>query len=149
MYLMKGVLLDWYSDEKIIFRMIKWNLASKNDSKLWKFPIFDSSDSKSLTRCQKILWICSLGYKNLLNFARHSMKFHTRHHATVHTSLKTVFVQPSRLHFLVITMLFLLKRSSSDFELRGSVPWCWPLFLWDEDTIALEKLFKFIGYCPN
>ena len=68
---------------------------------------------------------------------------------TVHTSLKTVFVQPSRLHFLVITMLFLLKRSSSDFELRGSVPWCWPLFLWDEDTIALEKLFKFIRYCPN
>ena len=61
--------------------MIRWNLASKNDSELWKFPIFDSSDSKSLTRYQKILWICSLGYKNLLNFAWHSTKFYNCHHA--------------------------------------------------------------------
>ena len=82
MYLIKSVLLDWYSDKKIIFRMIRWNLASKNDSELWKFPIFDSSDSKSLTRYQKILWVCSLGYKNLLNFAWHSMKFHNCHHAS-------------------------------------------------------------------
>ena len=47
------------------------------------FTIFDSSDSKSLTRYQKILWICSLGYKNWLNFAWHSMKFHNCHHANV------------------------------------------------------------------
>ena len=82
MYLIKSVLLDWYSDKKIIFRMIRWNLASKNDSELWKFPIFDSSDSKSLTRYQKILWICSLECKkSQLNFAWHSMKFHSCHHA--------------------------------------------------------------------
>ena len=84
MSLMKVILLHWYSDEKIIFRMIKWNLASKNDSKLWKFPIFDSSDSKSLTRYQKILWICSLKCENLLNFTWHSMKFHNCHHANQH-----------------------------------------------------------------
>ena len=52
-------------------------------------------------------------------------------------------MQPSRLHFLLIPTLFLLKRSSSDFELRGSVPAWWPLFLWDEDTMATEKSFEF------
>ena len=81
---MKGVLLDWYLDEKIIFRMIKWDLASKKDSELWEFPIFDTSDSKSLTRYQKILWICSFGYKNLLNFAWHYPKFHNCHHSTAY-----------------------------------------------------------------
>ena len=59
-------------------------LASKNESELWKFPILYSSDSKSLKRYQKILWMCSLGYKNLLNFAWHSMKLYNCHHANTH-----------------------------------------------------------------
>ena len=69
MFLMKVVLID--SDGKIIFRKIKWNLASKNDFEFWKFPIFDSSDTKSFKKYQKILWICSLGYESRLNFSWH------------------------------------------------------------------------------
>ena len=80
MYLMKGVLLDWYSDEKIIFRMIKWNLASKNDSELWKFTIFDSSDSKSLTRYQKSFECCQWDMK-IYWILPDTMKFPNSHHA--------------------------------------------------------------------
>ena len=54
----------------------------KKYCELWKFPILDSSDSKSLTGYQNILWIWLLGCKNLLNFAWHSMKFHNCHHAS-------------------------------------------------------------------
>ena len=39
-------------------------------------PNFTGSDSKSLTSYQKIFWICSLGYKNLLNFTWYTKKFH-------------------------------------------------------------------------
>ena len=79
---MKFFLLGWYSDEKIIFRMIKWNLASKNDSKLWKFPIFDSSDSKCLTRYQKILWVSLFGCKSLSKFIYHTIKFQNCYHTS-------------------------------------------------------------------
>ena len=43
-------------------------------------PIFDSSQSKSLTRYQKILKGCSFGCKNLLNFTCLTMKVHNCHH---------------------------------------------------------------------
>ena len=44
-------------------------------------PIFDNSASNRLTRYQKILWVCSLGSKNLLNFTWVTMKFHDPDHA--------------------------------------------------------------------
>ena len=79
--------------------MIKWKLASRIDSELWKFQIFDSSDSKSLIRYQKILWICSLGHKNLLKFALRPIKFHNCHHASgqagrMFATLLTAKIQP-------------------------------------------------------
>ena len=43
-------------------------------------PIFDDSASNCLTRYQKILWVCSLGSKNLLNFTCLTMKFHDRNY---------------------------------------------------------------------
>jgi len=44
--------------------------------------IFDGSQSKSLTRYQKILKVYSFGFKNLLNLAWLTMKFHNCHHTT-------------------------------------------------------------------
>ena len=70
------VIFRWKND----FQEDQMKLPSKTDSELWKFLIFHSSDSKTLTRYQKILWICSFRYENLLNFAWHSMKFHNCHH---------------------------------------------------------------------
>ena len=46
-------------------------------------PIFDSSQSNSLTR-YKILKGCSFGSKNLLNFTCLTMKFHNYHHSTIY-----------------------------------------------------------------
>ena len=43
-------------------------------------PNFIGSDLKSLTSYQKILSICSLGYKNLLNFTWYTNKFHNCNH---------------------------------------------------------------------
>ena len=56
----------------------------KNDSELGKSPIFDNFEWKSLTRYQKILWICSFGFRILSNFAWKLVKFHICHHANVH-----------------------------------------------------------------
>ena len=41
-------------------------------------PIFDGSASNHFTRYQKILWVCSLECKKLLNFICLPMKFHNR-----------------------------------------------------------------------
>ena len=43
---------------------------------------FDSPQSKSFTRYQKILWERSFGCKNLLNSTCLTMKFHSCHHAS-------------------------------------------------------------------
>ena len=45
-------------------------------------PIFYDSASNRLSRYQKILWVCSLGCKNLLNFTWNTMIFYN----FVHTS---------------------------------------------------------------
>ena len=42
-----------------------WKLASIIDSELWKCLDFGVTDTKSLTKYQKVLWIFSLGYENL------------------------------------------------------------------------------------
>ena len=44
-------------------------------------PIFVGSQLSCLARYHIILWGCSLGCKNLLNFNYHTMKFHNCHHA--------------------------------------------------------------------
>ena len=49
-------------------------------------PIFDGSASNHFTRYQKILWVCSLECKKLLNFICLTMKFLNRHHASVCSS---------------------------------------------------------------
>ena len=49
-------------------------------------PIFDGSQSNPVTRYQKILWGCSLGCKNVLNFIWSHEKFHNRHRTTVHNT---------------------------------------------------------------
>ena len=47
-------------------------------------PIFDRSQSNSLTEYQKILKRCTFGCKNVMNFACLTMKFHICNHTTVH-----------------------------------------------------------------
>ena len=47
-------------------------------------PIFDGSASNHFTRYQKILWVCSLECKKLLNFICLLMKFHNRVYLTIH-----------------------------------------------------------------
>ena len=44
---------------------MNWNLASKIDSELWKFSIFDSSDSKSLAKTHLKMLI---GVKKAIEF---------------------------------------------------------------------------------
>lgn len=66
MLLIKVGLLIQYSNS--FSGRLSLYLATEIDSKLWKCPIFDSFASKSLTKYQKTLRRCSLGYKNLLNF---------------------------------------------------------------------------------
>ena len=89
---MKAVLLISYS-AKIYFRKIKWNLVLKIESELWKWQIFDHFDSKSLRRYQKILWICSLRCKNLLNFTWHTIEFHYCHHTSNQISKVAILYQ--------------------------------------------------------
>ena len=48
-------------------------------------PNFAGSDSKSLNSCQKIHWICSLGYENLMNFTWYIKKFQNCNHTTSYT----------------------------------------------------------------
>ena len=51
-------------------------------------PIFKGLQSNRYTCYQKILLLCSLGCKKLWNFVCLPMKFHNRHHATVHEGKK-------------------------------------------------------------
>ena len=53
MLLMKVVLLIQYSNEKIDFRKINLHLTSKIYFEIWKCPIFASSASNGLTRCDE------------------------------------------------------------------------------------------------
>ena len=47
-------------------------------------PFFVSSQLCCFARYQKILWECSFGCKNLLNFTCHTMKFHNCHQTNVY-----------------------------------------------------------------
>ena len=46
-------------------------------------PIFDDSQLSCVTFHYKILSVCSLGCKNLLNFIWQPANFHNRHHTNV------------------------------------------------------------------
>ena len=80
-YIKVGFLV-WYSNIKIILRMIKLIFGLNNQ--LWKFPIFDCPQSSYTTNYQKILWGSSFGCKNQLNFICHIVKFHNCHHTNDH-----------------------------------------------------------------
>ena len=78
--------LIWYSDKKLFSGRLSWCLASKIDSELRKCPMFVNSASAASNRlriCQKILWVCSLKYKNLLILICLTIKFQDRHDANV------------------------------------------------------------------
>ena len=83
MLLPKFVLLVWYSNTKIIFRIIELVFGLRN--RLWKLkmPNFYCPQSSCLTRYQKILWGSSFGCKNLWSFIYHNMKFHNCHHTAL------------------------------------------------------------------
>ena len=60
--------------------------------------IFYSFASSFLTRYQKILWGGSLGCKKLLKFTCLTMKFHNRHHTTVHFRANLLVTEELRPH---------------------------------------------------
>ena len=62
---------------------MNWFLISKTDSENWKCPIFDSPQSKGLTRYHIIFLEGSFNCKNLLNFTCTTKKFHNCHHTNV------------------------------------------------------------------
>ena len=128
MYLMKGVLLDWYSDEKIIFRMIKWNLASKNDSELWKFPILTPLTQKVLQ-----------GIKKSFEYAHWDIKIYwispdTPRNSTTVITLMTGFI------FTCEERSVINDTSTCDLTMDFDVS----LFEWPESASELQaKLFEF------
>ena len=82
MLLTKVVLLIWYSEKKIVFGKIKLIFGLENWLWFLKMPNLWRLSPNHLKRYQKILWICSLGCKNLLNFTWNTIKFHNPLHAS-------------------------------------------------------------------
>ena len=80
---------------------------------------FDDSDSNSLAIYQKILWICSLGYKDLLNFAWHSMKFYNCHHASIHVQLRCLDILSSFCHASCCLFAIVCR-----FKMPLDTTWC-------------------------
>ena len=100
-------------------------MTSKIDSEPWKCPIFDGSASNCLTRYQKLLWGCSLGCKNLLNFGWDNIKFHNHHQASVYTP-----------HFLVFSIFLYDSLAHWNFTILGKY-----FFLsnsWSIDTVVIR-----------
>ena len=85
-------------------------------------PIFDGSASNHFTRYQKILWVCSLECKKLLNFICLPMKFHNRHHVTpgCHVMMPNTFLSSLKhmWQHLLVTFVDLAKTFWSDLA-----PW--------------------------
>ena len=65
----------WYSNTKILSRLIKLVFGRKSWLKNWKWPIFDCPQLTFIAKNQKILWAHSFGCKSLLDVNWHSMKF--------------------------------------------------------------------------
>ena len=55
-----------------------------------------SLNKVSMQDIKKIPWVCSLDYKNLLDFTWFTMKFHDHHLATVHACLRSRKKDPPR-----------------------------------------------------
>ena len=87
LFWLKVVILDWYSDKKSFSERLNEICPQTMIQNFGNFQFLTA-----LT--QKILWMWSLWYETLLNFAWHSMKFHNSHHASKHT-------KPSMITFLV------------------------------------------------
>ena len=92
MILVKDVLLIWCSIQKSFSGRLNWFLYWKIYFENWKCQISDKSASNCLTRYQKILWDGSLGCKKLLKFTCLTMRFHNRHHTSVHILLQPMYV---------------------------------------------------------
>ena len=75
-------------------------------------PIFDGSQSNSITWYQRILKGCSFGCKNLLNFACLTMKFHNCHCTTAG-------------HFVTIQFPNLIRNTTFSFSISGRGLWRW------------------------
>ena len=79
----------WPKINLIILKFINfyqdlWSYSSSPN--LWKScPIFVSHQLSFLTRYHKILWECSFGYKNVMRFNCHTMKFQNCHGTNIHT----------------------------------------------------------------
>ena len=102
----KVVHLIQYSNEKTNFREIKIILDLENWHQELKNAVFWQLSIKRLYMVSKILWGCSFGCKDLLNFTCLVMKFHNCHHASmqypaIHTSIHYLCIESMLFHVFV------------------------------------------------
>ena len=112
-------------------------------------PIFDGSASNHFTRYQKILWVCSLECKKLLNFICLTMKFHNRHYPTLRA-----YILVSWDFFLIATtakmsqfsicfrFYFSVNLSSSKSQKRNGLEEEEPFLLFVSRNILWSELFN-------
>ena len=126
--------------------------------------VFDTSQSKSLTKYQKILWGYSFGCKNMLNFFCLTMKFHNCYHNNVYqvyrslgnlqgSILKHLFgcgITGKLIHwsFLLQALLWIFKNSIRYFQaarkfrskwLKKLLNWLW--IIWNYLVRLLDYTF--------
>ena len=83
----------WFSikNMKLVGQLlVKWFFVLMIFDKLYLVkigPIFDDSQLSCVTFHYKILSVCSLGCKNLLNFIWKQTNFHNSHHTTNYVSI--------------------------------------------------------------
>ena len=83
--ILKMTLTIWYQTRKTTFTNNIFSFIQVHQSYFSKnVPYFVGSQLSSLARYQKIIWECSSGCKDLLNFNYHTLKFYNCH------QLKTV-----------------------------------------------------------
>ena len=136
--LIKVVHLIQYSNKKTNFREINLILNLKNWHWNQKYPAFDSSQSNSLRRYQKILWRCSFGCKSLSNFFCLTMKFHNCHH----TNARFFTTIP---YFYLVLVPLLNRKMALDYSTILHSPW--ENFLWPFWHLSM-LVMKVIQSCP-
>ena len=109
MFLLKVVLLVWYSNKKLSVWWLSWFLAKKLTLKIENAHFLTAPNQVVLQDIKKSFEEAHLDAKNVLNFTCHNMKFHICHH-TVHVQ-RRVAVKGAIMVFqeLKIELMFFIK----------------------------------------
>ena len=106
-------------------------------------PNFVGSDSKSLTSYQKILWICSLGYENLLNLSWYIKKFHNCKHTN-----EDICRQSSWMELMQRPLKTILDRFLLAFPSLSSYDVLWRSARWKNThyNVSISRFLKSYEY---